>query len=756
MDRLLQKVRDLFCFCGLTKEEYRSIKKEAYISNFSVWKYLHVCFLIGYVLVALMLPPDNYISSSGILTLAGILYFTVASLLFFFLLKKEWLLSQFVIYLSMIVLLFSALMLNVRHPEPFVSFLFLILLVMLPMFMIDKPYFMTILLVCSVGVYLFAMHGVKAPADFRHDVIYAVFFGLFGIVINTFYNGIRAREFILAGREKEYVAEANATAENTGKLNAALKKMSESVLELLGDVVEERDADSGEHICRVKGFAYLLARCVMIDLPEYHLDDYTVDLITFTSSLHDVGKISIPDAILCKPGRLTKEEFEIMKTHCEKGCAIIGKMKDKWSRDYIDMGLSICLNHHEKWDGRGYPRGLKGDEIPIEAQIVSLADIFDALTSPRVYKEAYSYETAKQMILGGECGAFSDKMLACFVKCFDSFVEHAENPDLLDFGNRDYEFVSKSNPDESFVIGLHSDDRTLREKIRLDEEVAVLESLSETFCYVCYVKMLTNEVVRFKADSQFSRILDSYGSDMPSNKRLDTLLNSIIVAEDYDEFRRETERNRATLILSETGHMTLDFRIRLEDGVHFCRMRISRDPLHEDAVIIGISKRDEEHRMEAEYLNLQKELKITRREMESREILADRLAVIDCVSSEYDYVCSLNADTMDVVVYRAEEWIRDMFKNLEDIVVSPEVRNETLKGIILDEDFEQFQAGSRHEAVMKGLAGQGGVYCVNYRAFKYGQLVRYQTRYTLDKNNPKRIIIGLRSLGSAVAGKENA
>ena len=100
---------------------------------------------------------------------------------------------------------------------------------------------------------------------------------------------------------------------------------------------------------------------------------------------------------------------------------------------------------------------------------------------------------------------------------------------------------------------------------------------------------------------------------------------------------------------------------------------------------------------------------------------------------------------MEVLVYRAEDWIRDMFKNLEDIVVSPEVRNETLRGIVHPDDFDRFQEGSRHENVLKGL-GKNGNYCVDYRAYKYGKLVNYQTRYALDRNNPKRIIIGLHSL----------
>ena len=746
MIRFLAKLRDLACYCGLSKEEYRSIKKEAYISNFQVWKHLHVLLFLGYAVMALAFSMQDGGSPYAYVQLGMMTYLAVVSILFYSAFRKpDALFPQFVIYLTMILLLLAAMLISVLEPGAR-SVTFIVLLVMLPMFMIDKPYYMALLLSGAVVVYLLVTYPVLSPKDFRYDSYFTVFYGAFGIIVNVFYNYLRIREFQLRQRERNYIAEEQKSSEETGRLNTALKKMSESALELLGDVVEGRDAESGEHIRRVKGYTYLLATQVMHDLPEYKLDPYTVDLIAFTSALHDVGKISIADAILCKPGKLTDDEFEAMKTHCEKGCAIIAKMADRWSPEYLEMGMTICMNHHEKWDGRGYPRGLKGDEIPIAAQIVSIADIYDALTTKRVYKDAYSHDRAYRMILDGECGAFSEKLLGCFRRCHEQFKAHARNPFELQLQDRDYELVSLANPEESFVIGLHDDDRTLQEKLRLDEELSVMESLSETFCYVCYVNMRTNEVIRFKADDQFTRILDSYGSAMKSNERFDKLLNSIIVSEDYDAFRAATEREKATAALQENGHLTTDFRIRLEDGVHYCRMRLTLDQKHPDAVIVGISKRDEEHRMEAEYLNLQHELEIARREMENREKLADRLAVIDCISSEYDYVCSLNADTMHVVVYRAEAWIRDMFKNLEDIIVSPEVRNSTLQGTIHPDDFEQFQQASRHEMVLKGLAASGS-YSVNYRAYKYGQLVHYQTRYTLDKKDPRRIIIGLRSTG---------
>lgn len=742
------KVRDIFCYCGLSKDEYRLIKREAYGSNYDVWKYLHPLFFVGYLFILAVSVFNGGATGEGALFIEIIMtaYLAAASLLFLFVLKKNSVITQLAIYFTMILMLGAAIAINAIEPNEIVIS-FVVLLVLLPMVMIDKPYFMAILLIIAVVGYLFAIPHDPGDGKFAFHAVNAISYGMFGIIINTFYNYIRIHELLLRKREGSYIAQQKGSAEETNRLNMALRSMSESAIELLGDIVESRDTDSGEHVRRVRGFTKILAEQVKADFPEYGLDTYTVSLITLASALHDVGKIAIPDSVLCKPAELTEDEFELMKTHCEKGCDIVGKMKGKWSRDYLETGMDICRYHHERWDGGGYPYGLKEDEIPIAAQIVGIADVYDALTSKRVYKNAYSYEEAYRMIVNDECGVFSKKLLGALKKCKASFESYAEHQLDLNLNDQEFEIVSTTHPDESFVIGLHDQDKTLREKLRLDEELSVLESLTEKFYYICYVNIPQNALIRFKADEQFAKILDSYGDELRSNEKFDKLLNSVIVAEDYDGFRKATERMTSMKILEETGYLSTNFRIRLESGIHYCKLTITRDAKNPDAVIIGISRRDEAHKKEEEYLKLQNELMLARQEMVNREKLAERLAVIDCVSSEYDYVCSLNADTMEVVVYRAEAWIRDMFKNLEDIVVSPEVRNSTLKGIIYPDDFEAFQNASRHEAVLKAL-GESGSYRVNYRAYKYGQLVNYQTQYTLDKNDPKRIVIGLRSIDS--------
>lgn len=205
--------------------------------------------------------------------------------------------------------------------------------------------------------------------------------------------------------------------------NKALNRINEDIIEMIGDITEARDLESGEHIRRVKGFTHILAMQVMKDWPEYGLTQDKVDLMASAAALHDIGKIMIPDAILLKPGRLTPEEFEVMKTHTTNGCDLLKKAPKDWSTNYLETSMEICRYHHEKFDGKGYPEGLSGDDIPISAQIVSVADCYDALTTKRVYKDALSSEVAFEMITGGQCGAFSSKLMSSFLKCRDQFTD---------------------------------------------------------------------------------------------------------------------------------------------------------------------------------------------------------------------------------------------------------------------------------------------------------------------------------------------
>ena len=192
-----------------------------------------------------------------------------------------------------------------------------------------------------------------------------------------------------------------------------LQQNNDFLVNALSSVVEFRSLESGEHIKRVKNFTKIILTYLMKFYPEYQLTKEQVELIVNASSLHDLGKVAIPDNILLKPGKLTDSEFEEMKKHTLYGCEMLENFKQEDSEFYTYC-YDICRHHHERYDGNGYPDRLAGEDIPIWAQVVSIVDVYDALVSKRVYKAPYAVEEACRMIHEGECGIFSPKILDCF------------------------------------------------------------------------------------------------------------------------------------------------------------------------------------------------------------------------------------------------------------------------------------------------------------------------------------------------------
>ena len=185
------------------------------------------------------------------------------------------------------------------------------------------------------------------------------------------------------------------------------------MIRIMGNILGSRNSESREHILHIKTATEMMLRQLVKVTDAYPLTEADIVLITTASSLHDIGKIRIPEEILNKPGRLTDEEFKIMKTHSELGAAIIKDMDFPQDHPLVHTAWEICRWHHERWDGKGYPDGLKGEEIPISAQVVSIVDVYDALTSERCYKKAFDHDTAIQMILDGQCGQFNPILLKC-------------------------------------------------------------------------------------------------------------------------------------------------------------------------------------------------------------------------------------------------------------------------------------------------------------------------------------------------------
>ena len=201
------------------------------------------------------------------------------------------------------------------------------------------------------------------------------------------------------------------------------EKVSNTMISILSHIVEFRNNESGLHVVHIRTITELLLRRLRKKTDQYPLTEADISLISTASALHDIGKINIPEQILNKPGRLTKEEFDIIKTHSAVGEHMLRQIPFNQNEPLVKVAREICRWHHERWDGRGYPDGLKGDEIPISAQVVSLADVYDALTSERCYKAAFDHETALNMIVNGECGAFNPLLLECLMDGADQIKQ---------------------------------------------------------------------------------------------------------------------------------------------------------------------------------------------------------------------------------------------------------------------------------------------------------------------------------------------
>ena len=204
---------------------------------------------------------------------------------------------------------------------------------------------------------------------------------------------------------------------------------SRILVDIMASVMEVRNGESGRHVTHIEKLTELLLGDLARRSDKYSLGNEERSSIALASALHDIGKMSIDDAILNKPGRLTPEEFEIMKTHTTIGADMLHNLgRNHEGSALLDYAYQIARWHHERWDGTGYPDGLKGDDIPIAAQVVSVADVYDALTSVRVYKDAISQEEAIRMILDGECGAFNPLLIECLLEVRDRIAETLERP----------------------------------------------------------------------------------------------------------------------------------------------------------------------------------------------------------------------------------------------------------------------------------------------------------------------------------------
>ncbi len=284
-----------------------------------------------------------------------------------------------------------------------------------------------------------------------------------------------------------------------------MDQLHRGTLEALATAIEFRDIESGQHISRIYGMTkYILTHTAFGD----GLSDYDIENIARGSIMHDVGKISISDVILNKPGKLSKEEFEIMKNHTVKGAELLEQISKIQSHPSYAYAAEIARHHHEKWDGKGYPDGLKGDEISIASQVVSIVDVYDALVSTRVYKPAYSHDEAVAMILRGECGAFNPKLLECFLEAEPVirkwYTSEGEDSALIEMtGNTKRPTVTYTNAAEG---ALKSQDSAVT------DVMLIITAIQSAYDMIIYANLTQNSYRIVDYDRFLTHCADSDGS----------------------------------------------------------------------------------------------------------------------------------------------------------------------------------------------------------------------------------------------------
>lgn len=261
------------------------------------------------------------------------------------------------------------------------------------------------------------------------------------------------------------------------------EKEQSLMIDILSHAVEFRNGESGKHVVNIRTITDIMLKTLVGITDQYCLTSSDIDVITLASSLHDIGKIAIDEKILNKPGRFTDEEFALMKKHSAFGADMLAQLPNVKTEPLVQRAYEIARWHHERWDGRGYPDGLKGEEIPISAQIVALADVYDALTSERCYKKAFSHEQAVSMIINGECGAFNPLVLEVLNKVADTLKERVH----MMADAREEKSFDKFSQEIMSTKELSASRRTLDLLDRERQKYQFITSLSKEFLFEIHV-----------------------------------------------------------------------------------------------------------------------------------------------------------------------------------------------------------------------------------------------------------------------------
>ena len=386
-----------FLYCTLTRTEYDLIRPLVWRRNRQT---LRITSLLSTVM-GLLFYLINKLTGSEVLL--PYLFLFCGSLLVYMTLRllrnreTPERISMLLCYTEMLMVCAYAGILSTQHSNYAIPATSIIVFIsLLPLSIDDRPVRMYGFMLFESAAYLVVSHYLKSESAFKLDVLNTLTFCIVGIVIYAVICVRNVRE-IHQGTKVE--------------------RIQKSIISSLAAVVEERDENTGNHITRTSDYVQALIGAMKEKGKYTSLSEDYCNNVVLAAPMHDIGKIRIPDAILNKPGRLTDEEFEIMKKHAVYGSEIIQRtMKDVEEDAYFTVAFNVARYHHERYDGKGYPEGLKGEAIPLEARIMALADVYDALISERVYKKAYSKEYAREILLQGAGTQFDPDLVPLFLE----------------------------------------------------------------------------------------------------------------------------------------------------------------------------------------------------------------------------------------------------------------------------------------------------------------------------------------------------
>lgn len=299
------------------------------------------------------------------------------------------------------------------------------------------------------------------------------------------------------------------------------------MVEVLSHIVEFRNGESGMHVLNIRTITEMLLKqlCALSD--QYHYLQSKILIIANASSLHDIGKISIAEQILNKPGKLTPAEYEKIKEHSSVGASMLERTRYYPNEEIVRIARDICRWHHERYDGKGYPDGLAGDEIPIEAQVVSIADVYDALTHKRVYKEAYSHQKAFEMIFSGQCGAFNPLLLQC-LKEIGPMLER-------ELKLRSLGYVTKEEVKEITRNILQSGEASNRTLALLEQERIKYQFIAEMSKEILFEYTFQSDILTLSEEGADQLNLP----EIIVNLKEDSRFQQVIKAEDHQDLRNK-------------------------------------------------------------------------------------------------------------------------------------------------------------------------------------------------------------------------